>query len=291
MSDKPLSQTPTLPIDASAIAQEVGGYRSLFAGPVDAAPDTTTELYAQVQTEVNASKVHEYVLPKVRSLGARTVLDVGCGVGAMVKAFLEQGYEAYGADLPGLHRHWLQMGLSTDAMFIVSPDELRLPFLDGTLDFAYSFGVIEHVGTTDGMADRSQDYHARRRQWLREIYRTIRPGGAMLICGPNRNFPVDVAHGPDSRASGLENWMSARLGASVHKTWGEHFLWSYKDFARYLDGLSYRMEPQSVAGFLALSRVPGPLRKLAQAYIDRLGGRLLGTGFNPWVMSLIHKPA
>jgi SAM-dependent methyltransferase len=277
-------------LDFSAVAQEVGGYKSLYAGRVEAAPDTTTDSYAKAQAEVNAGKVLEYVLPRARELGARSLLDVGCGIGAMVKTFLDQGYEAYGADLPGLHRHWKQLGLSAESMFIVCPDELRLPFRDGGIDFAYSFGVIEHVGTSDGMADRLADFHQRRRQWLREIYRTIRPGGAMLICGPNRRFPIDVAHGPDSRASSAERWLSAKLRVSVHKTWGEHFLWSYDDFAAYLDGLTYRLEPQSVSGFLALSRVPGPLRKIAHFYIDHLPTGLLNTGLNPWVMALVHKP-
>jgi SAM-dependent methyltransferase len=278
-------------VDLQHVAQEVGGFKSLYAGPVEAAPDTTTPVYAKAQVEVNAAKVIEYLLPRVKALGSRSVLDVGCGVGAMVKTFLGEGYESYGVDLPGLHTYWTQLGLSPDAMFIVSPDELRLPFHDGAIDFAYTFGVIEHVGTTDGGADRRADYHQRRRQWLREIFRVVRPGGAMLIAGPNRGFPIDVAHGPDSRAGGIERWVSNKLGVSFHKTWGDHFLWAYEDFANYLDGLPYRLDPQTVEGFLAFSRVPAIARPLVQAYVDNLPKALQGTGFNPWVMGMVHKAA
>lgn len=278
-------------VDRDRICQAIGGYGSLFAGRVDEAPDTTTDAYAADQETVNARRVIEYLVPLAKLVGARTVLDVGCGVGEMVRTFLGLGYDAYGVDLPGLHRHWSRLGLPHDQMFIVDPARLRLPFVADSVDFAFTLGVIEHVGTSDGMADRVVDYDAIRKEWLREVFRVVRPGGAMLIAGPNRRFPVDVAHGLDSRASATERWLSAKLKASVHKTWGENFLWSYGDVERYLHGLPHRTDPQPIAGFLACSRVPGVVRPAVQAYIDHLPRALLGTGFNPWVMALVHKPA
>jgi len=168
---------------------------------------------------------------------------------------------------------------------------LKLPFGDASLDFVFTLGVIEHVGTSNGHSDRLPDYHARREQWLREVFRVVRPGGAMLVAGPNRGFPVDVAHDLDSRASRLEGWLSRKLKISLHKTWGESFLWAYRDVHRYLRGLPYTLEPQPIAGFLACSRVPGPLRPLVRAYVDHMPRRLYGTGFNPWVMALVRKAA
>ena len=277
-------------LDLSGIQQTIGGYRSLYGGVAEDAPDTTTDAYATAQEQVNAGKVRDYLLPRVQAIGARSVLDVGCGVGAMVRTFLDLGFDAYGVDLPGLHTHWTRNRLPPEQMFIVDPGELRLPFEDGGIDFVYTFGVIEHVATTDGQSDRLPNYHALRRQWLRELFRVVRPGGAMLIAGPNRQFPVDVAHGLDSRASALERWLSARLKVSVHKTWGDNFLWAYDDVRAYLEGLHYRLEPQALAGFLSCSRVPGAVRPLVQAYVDHLPKALHGTGFNPWVMALVHKP-
>lgn len=281
----------TAHLETSGVAQTIGGYRSLFAGALDDAPDTTTDGYAVSQEQDNAAKVVGYLLPRLNRSGARSVLDVGCGVGEMVRTLLAEGYEAYGVDLPGLHRHWRRLGLPEDRMFIVDPGDLRLPFEDGGVDFICTFGVIEHVGTTDGNADRAPDYDARRRHWLRELFRALRPGGTMLVGGPNRQFPVDVAHGLDSRASALERWLTQRARVSVHKTWGANFLWAYGDVVRYLDGLPYTLEPQPVAGFLGCSRVPGPVRPLVQGYVDHLPKALWGTGFNPWMMALIHKLA
>lgn len=278
-------------LDLSGIQQDIGGYSSLYGGAIDDAPDTTTDDYASAQEQVNAGKVLAYLLPRLRACNAHSVLDVGCGVGAMVRTLLSEGFDAYGVDLPGLHRHWTRLGLPSRQMYVVDPGQLRLPFVDGGLDFVCTFGVIEHVGTTDGNADRAPGYHDKRKQWLRELFRVVRPGGAMLIGGPNRRFPVDVAHGLDSRASSFERWLSAKAKVSIHKTWGENFLWAYPDLDRYLAGLSYSIEPQRLAGFLSCSRVPGVVRPLVQGYVDRLPAPLLGTAFNPWVMALVHKPA
>lgn len=266
----------------------IGGYRSLLVGNADMAPDVTTDEYAADQEQVNVRKTLDYLLPRAAS--ARTVLDVGCGVGAMVRTFLDQGFDAYGVDLPGLHKHWLRLELPCERMFIIDPDNLRLPFPADSIDFVYTLGVIEHVGTSNGHSDRLPDYHERRKQWLREVFRVVRPGGAMLVGGPNRQFPVDVAHDLDSRASVLERWISAKLHVSVHKTWGENFLWAYQDVHDYLAGLDYRLEPQSIDGFLACSRVPGLIRPFIQSYLRYLPRWLHGTGFNPWVMALVSKP-
>ena len=156
----------------------------------------------------------------------------------MVRTLMDKNCEVYGVDLPGLHGHWRRNGLSNERMFVVDPLKLCLPFADVGIDFAFTFGVIEHVGTTDGQSTRRSDHHALRRQWLREVYRAVQPGGAMLIACPNRRFLIDVAH----------------------------------------------------AGFLGFSRVPRPLRALAHGYINKLPNSLLGTGFNPSVMALVHKP-
>ena len=143
--------------------------------------------------------------------------------------------------------------------------------------------MIEHVGTTDGHADRRPDYHEVRRQWVQEIFRILMPGGHMLLAGPNRGFPIDVAHGLEERI--LSGW----LGVSVHKTWGSNFQWGYADFHLYLSEHSYSVMPLSIASYVHYSRVPGLLRSLVKSYVDRLPAYLLGTGFNPWTAALIRK--
>ncbi len=276
-------------VDASRLRGLAASYGATVENALGDLADQTTDEYAEAQRQLNARKTLDFVLPQIEALQARSVLDVGCGIGTMVTTLRQRGLDAYGVDLAGLQTRWRHAELPADRFFIVGPDSLSLPFRDGSLDFAFTLGVIEHVGTTDGHADRRADYHAVRRQWTREIFRTLKPGGAMLLAGPNRGFPIDVAHDLDSRASAPERWLSARLGASLHKTWGEGFLWNYADVHRYLKGCGYSAKPLSVARYVLHSRVPGVLRPLARAYVEHLPSWLLGTGFNPWMAVLVCK--
>jgi SAM-dependent methyltransferase len=282
------SNIDELIVDQMRLVSATSGYQSTISSNLDL-PDLTTDDYADTQLQLNERKALDFVLPLIRNTGARSVLDVGCGVGKMVTTLTTEGYNAYGVDLSGLQNRWKHLNLPSSHFFVVGPEELSLPFHDNSLDFAFSLGVIEHVGTTNGHSDRRPDFHEVRRQWTQEIFRTIAPGGHILLAGPNRSFPVDVAHGLDSRANGVERAMSRWLGASVHKTWGENFLWGYPDFRRYLAGHPYSLTPLSVASYLHHSRVPRSLRFLVKAYVDYLPKSLLDTGFNPWTAALIQK--
>lgn len=256
---------------------------------LEGAPDTTTEEYDREQQRNNVRVTREYVEPICERTGSRRILDVGCGVGTSVETLLQDGYDAYGVDLPGLTPYWERSNCSPERYFVVAPVRHQLPFNDDSIDLAYSFGVLEHIGTLDGHSHRADDYHEERRHWLREIYRCVRPGGYLLLGGPNRGFPFDFSHGLDFASSPFEKWISARCGFSLHRTWGEYFLWGYADVRRYLEGLPFEVEALTIDGLLRYGRVPGPTRSLANFYVRHLPAPLRGTGFNPWVMALVRK--
>ena len=272
-------------------SRRIDGYGALLGAAANVAepPDTTTEEYSHDQQEGNARITRDYLEPLLRRTGSRSVLDVGCGVGQSVGTLLEDGFDAYGVDLPGLTRFWSELHRNTDRFFVVDSEDFRLPFDDGAFDLAFSFGVLEHVGTLDGHASRRPDYHERRALWAREIHRVVKPGGYLLLGGPNRNFPLDFSHGLDSRANGVERWLSQLVGRSVHRPWGDYFLWGYGDVRRYLAGTDSEVEPQRLDGLLKFGRLPAALRGLASWYVRYLPRPLLGTGFNPWVMALVRK--
>jgi len=277
-------------VSAVGLGGSLDGFGMAFAPDLVVSTDTTTDLYAHEQTTTNVRKCLDYLRPILDRAGARTVLDVGCGVGVMVRTLLEHGYDAYGVDLPALVRFWREARMPTDRMFCIDAEAFTLPFVDAAFDFVYTFGVIEHVGTTDGHANRRADYHRIRHEWLREVFRVVRPGGYALIGGPNRSFPIDVAHGPDPRAARWERALSALAGATVHRVWGQGFLWSYDDIERYLCDVSHETQALSVSGYVGYSRVPVMFRPIVEAYVRYLPRRLLATGFNPWVMALVRKP-
>ena len=288
-----MSNRPVLPpeVDLTHVVGEIGGYHSLMVSDPDHAPDITSDDYAREQASGNERKTLNYLMPLVQSRGAQSVLDVGCGIGTMVRTFLDRGYSAYGVDLFGLHKHWRRLQLPADRMFVIDPVTLQLPFRTGSLDFIFTLGVIEHVGTSNGLSHRRADYHEVRQVWLRELYRVLKPGGSMLIAGPNRRFPADAAHDLDMVSAPWERWLSRKLGVSVHRTWGEYFLWTYDDIPVYLHGLPHAIEALSIKGFIEFSRVPALVKPLVRFYVDRLPRALLHTGFNPWMMALVSKPA
>ena len=287
----PLSNYDLRLIDTLRLKGRASGYGTTVPGGHTRLEDVTTDDYAAEQLAMNAQKAVDFVLPIIRRVGAQSVVDVGCGVGRMVTTLHGMGLDAYGVDLTGLQSRWQHLNVPKDRFFLVGPDQLQLPFRDRSLDFAFTLGAIEHVGTSDGNADRLPDYHARREQWVREIFRTIKVGGSMLLAGPNRGFPVDVAHGLDSQSSAWERWLSAKAGASIHKTWGPNFLWAYADVHRYLRGCDHTVQALSVRNYLHYSRVPALLRPMVRTYLNHRPSPLLGTGFNPWRAALVTRTA
>lgn len=244
--------------------------------------------YMENQRATHAKKVDNFLVPIIQELDVHSILDVGCGVGLMVQRFNRLGYQAHGVDLESMAGEWPEDSLQNYT--VVQAEPFMLPFQDDHFDFIYSLGVIEHVGTTDGRSARHVNYHEIRRQWLLEVFRVLKRGKSMLIGGPNKGFPVDP-HGPDQDACWLEKFSRRALKrVTLHRTFGEYFLWNYTDFHSYLQGTAYALKPVSVSRYYEYTcSTPRVLRRFVKAYVDNIPEFLLGTGFNPWAIALITK--
>lgn len=140
--------------------------------------------------------IAQVYLPKLfRDLGIdhkAKILDVGCGIGIMVKALRELGYDAYGLEPGGRFN-----GIEPDIKQFIHncyADEFAQNISD-TFDVIMSFGVIEHVGTIDGHACLSPDFPDYRLQFIEDQVKLLKPGGFLIVMGPNRMFPFDFQHG------------------------------------------------------------------------------------------------
>ena len=102
-------------------------------------------------------------------------LDLGCGLGLQVAAMSERGYHVVGMDPSwGLLAVGRAKGHS-----LIAGDALRLPFADGSLDFAYCIGVLHHLPGRDAQARAYE-----------EIARVLKPDGVFLIHESNPRNPL-----------------------------------------------------------------------------------------------------
>lgn len=131
----------------------------------------------------NYSFDKRYPLVKLVSLGIKIrfnpkrVLDVGCAKGFLVKAFKDQGIEAWGVDVS-------EYALSTapedvrECLYRVDLNKDALPFDDGYFDCVTFLGTIELL----------DDYS----KVLSEISRVMQPGAGLYFRTTYKTDPEDT---------------------------------------------------------------------------------------------------
>jgi SAM-dependent methyltransferase len=284
-----VSRTNKSLVNAAKLVDHISGYPSTVSRSDTVEFSSNSSEYAEIQKAENDRKTDTWLLPLIEKLGAQRVLDAGCGVGQTVERLIKHGVDAHGFDLVENVKYWERFGRPHDRYVVTAPIDPILPYEDGCFDFVFSFGVIEHVGTSDGDTTRLADYDEIRRRWVASLLRVVKPGGYLLLAGPNKNFPIDVAHRPDSAASGFEKWLALKLKLTVHKPFGKNFLWSYDDVSRYVGNSVKSIQGLSINDFIYFGRVPKPIRLLTEFYVRKLPSALLKTGCNPWVVALVKK--
>ncbi|WP_418284117.1 methyltransferase domain-containing protein [Halorubrum sp. DTA46] len=100
------------------------------------------------------------------------VLDVGCGTGFGTEGLLDHADDVHGLD-QSIHQMEKAFGKfgKRDRVNFYRGDAERLPFRDDTFDIVWSSGSIE--------------YWPNPVEGLREIRRVAKPGGQVLVVGPD----------------------------------------------------------------------------------------------------------
>lgn len=116
------------------------------------------------------------LVPLLRSVDARRVLDLGCGGGRHLMYLHAQGFEPVGVDFAStaLRTAGQVMDLSSMPKRLVRADMLSLPLCSRSFSAAISYNVIYH-GAIDDV-----------RRALHDIHRVLRPGGVARM-----NFLAD----------------------------------------------------------------------------------------------------
>src|ERR1700710_369394 len=117
----------TSPLLEDRLVGRIHRYPAMVADSGSPLYNALTPEYAALQQRDNVEKTHRYLEPILQRLGARRVLDAGCGVGPMIKELLVQEYDAYGFDLLENVPHWIEQSLSSDRFVITDPRHLDLP--------------------------------------------------------------------------------------------------------------------------------------------------------------------
>lgn len=104
------------------------------------------------------------------------VLDLGCGTYRTPQMIHQAGLETTGCDLFSEKRlKAYREAVGPEGPELVSYNGKSIPFEDNLFDTVGALCVFEHVPDMDGM--------------LREISRVLKPGGRMIIMGPNLGGP------------------------------------------------------------------------------------------------------
>ena len=130
--------------------------------------------------------------------GGTRALDVGSGPAHDSLPLAERGFQVTGVDLSrnGLlagRDLYRREGRRLDA---ARADVRALPFRDGSFDFVWNAGVLEHFEDSDV------------RRVLREMRRVAKPGGVVLAVVPNRYYFWYQAHLALKRLLGREHQYS-----------------------------------------------------------------------------------
>jgi SAM-dependent methyltransferase len=113
--------------------------------------------------------LHAHVLERVTALEPRrdaTILDVGCGTGALLVQLRERGYRRLvGLDIAP------PVGLDGIELHAVDLDDCRPPLPAASVDLAMAVEVVEHVENVGGL--------------LAELFRLVVSGGKVVLTTPN----------------------------------------------------------------------------------------------------------
>ncbi|WP_436928672.1 methyltransferase domain-containing protein [Halosimplex halobium] len=131
-----------------------------------------SKVYDQVNPFIWTEEMRTEALDLVDIASDDRVLDVGCGTGFATEGILEHTDNVHGLDqsVHQMEKAWAKLG-KHDPVSFYRGDAERLPFKDDTFDVVWSSGSIEYW--PDPVAA------------LAECRRIAKPGGQVLIVGPN----------------------------------------------------------------------------------------------------------
>ncbi len=178
--------------------------------------ETDTAFWDSGRRDLELSVLHDVELePTARAL------EIGCGVGRLLRPLSERIEKVYGVDISSEMIERARRALADRPNIELFATRGRLDFIpDASLDFVYSFIVFQHIPTKKAVS-----------RYIREAGRVLADGGVF-------RFQVDGR--PRSRREKADTWLGVwyepseltrelqRAGFETVGLWGEHthYLWA-----------------------------------------------------------------
>jgi SAM-dependent methyltransferase len=101
----------------------------------------------------------------------QSIFEWGCGPGRIIRqlrAPFGNKVEIYASDYNPETIEWCSKNIP-GVSFVKNELQPPLPYPDNKFDFVYAISIVTHLTEENGL------------QWVKELYRTIKPGGVLLI--------------------------------------------------------------------------------------------------------------
>lgn len=136
----------------------------------DAEEDTPLGYPDYLELQEHHTFVADELLRPLRDMRPGTVLDVGCGMGTMLKRFRELGWDAYGVDVSAYATDYARNELDLK-VFTGAVEESGLP--ENFFDLVSLVHVIEHLPDP--------------RKTLETLHKLLKPGGVIIVATHDMN--------------------------------------------------------------------------------------------------------
>lgn len=180
------------------------------------------ELFEKLQLKLKIVREYDFYLNQ-----ESMILDFGCGSGATVQEFRDNGYQTFGCDIKFKTDDKVDLdSLQKRGLIrLIDLTHYKLPFQDNSFDFIFSDDVFEHV----------RNY----RETISELARILKPDGLCLHTFASRYRPVEAhVYVPFSSVIRAKWWLYIWVffGIHDHKQNGESLEGRVNRIYTYLKG-------------------------------------------------------
>jgi len=134
------------------------------------------EIYSHPGRMGDSDALYHWVLDRLAASPGKTLLDVGCGEGRLIRIAGERGLIPFGIDLSPIGVSTARITVGREIITLGNGE--RLPFPDCSFDYLTNIGSLEHFPNPDN--------------GLQEMRRVLKDTGMAALLLPNSYYLADI---------------------------------------------------------------------------------------------------